>query len=45
MSLSGKRTRRYHKNDFSSDSEGNDTLNNYMPPNNNEKQESIFHPE
>ena len=45
MSLSGKRTRRYHKNDYSSDSEGNDTVNNVVVPNNNDKQESIFHPE
>lgn len=45
MSLSGKRTRRYHKNDYSSESEGNDTLNNVIIQNPIDKQESIFHPE
>ena len=45
MSISGKRTRRYHKNDYSSDSEENDTINNAVVPNNIDKQESVFHPE
>ena len=44
MNLSGKRARRYHKNEFSSDSEANDTINNSVSPV-IVKQESIFHPE
>ena len=45
MNLTGKRGRRYHKNDYSSESGGNDSLNNEVISNNVEKEETIFHPE
>ena len=45
MSFAGKRTRRYHRNDYSSESESGDSENLYVPPTNTEKKESTFHPE
>ena len=45
MNLIGKRRRRYHKNDYSSESEENDQINNLAAPNPSELQDSIFHPE
>jgi len=45
MNLAGKRARRYHKTDYSSESEENDTINNLADSNVIEKQDTIFHPE
>ena len=44
MNLSGKRTRCYHKNEFSSDSDQNESINNSAVQI-VDKQESKFHPE
>ena len=44
MNLSGKRARRYHKNEFSSDSAQNESINNSAVQI-VDKQESKFHPE